>query len=69
LAKLAADSFTRQEREDLISRVQKGGFADQVREEAGVYIQRARESLVNLPHSREKNILEMITEVILYRNH
>jgi octaprenyl-diphosphate synthase len=69
LAKLAADSFTRQEREDLIFRVQKGGFADQVREEAGVYIQRARESLVNLPHSREKNILEMITEVILYRNH
>jgi geranylgeranyl pyrophosphate synthase len=69
LAKLAADSFTRQEREDLIFRVQKGGFADQVREEAGIYIQRARDALLHFPHSREKNILEMITEVILYRNH
>ncbi|MFP4167328.1 MAG: polyprenyl synthetase family protein [Desulfonatronovibrionaceae bacterium] len=69
LAKLAADSFTREEREDLILQVQKCGFADQVREEAGAYIQRGREALLNFPESKEKKILEMITDVILYRNH
>ncbi len=69
LAKMAADSFTKEERDDLILRVQNGGFANQVRREAETYIQKARESLRGFPPSEAKTVLEKITEVILYRNY
>ena len=69
LAKLAADSFTKEERAGLIDLVQKGGFADQVRREAGIYIDLARAALQGFPESREKKVLQRITEVIVYRNH
>ena len=69
LDKIAGDTLTEDETEDVLISIQQAGLDQKVRLEADVYLQNAADSLSTFPDSREKQLMHEMLNLVKNRNH
>ena len=68
LSKIAENSLSEEEIEEVITSIQEMGLAEKVRQEAQVFLQKSEKALDNFPDTLEKEILKKILGLVLSRD-
>ncbi len=68
LEKISSDSLSDEQMQDVVLSIQKAGLDQKVRQEADVYLKKSANSLLSLPASRERDLMQDMVELIKNRN-
>jgi octaprenyl-diphosphate synthase len=68
LGDISGDRLTEEQIRELIKSIQEAGLDEKVRQEAGVYLKEALDSLMTFPESPERSLMQEMVELVRTRN-
>jgi octaprenyl-diphosphate synthase len=68
LSRIAENSLSDEEVEEIITAIQNKGLARRVRQEARTFLQKSEKALANFPETQEKELLKKVLYLVLSRD-